>query len=283
MKLVGTFNKPIEIVKQKINVISFQETRKMNALTEGIIKYGQSKAKNYDGNVRLVTDDYQTILSNNINLIIVPCGDMNLFDSKIFKEALYHRFEQQIFSDEMTNLLYNEVESTIEKFLNLLEIKKESYQVDFQTSNIVLKKLLGMFKPDFHNDLENLNAVEQRKLFIDTLTSREKENVLVLFFPEAHIGLLDMKLFKKYIEQLSMYTIILTSHPYFIIESDTLALIKTNGEAVDIKQIQEELVLFKSKETIKNIGKTSKMIAYHEFCQHSYLDDELFIQFTNKY
>lgn len=283
MKLVGAFNKPIDITKQQLNVISFQESRKINALTEGLIKYSQSKAKSYDEYVRLVTDDYQTILPKRINIIIVPCGDMNLFDSKIFKAALYHRFEQQIFNDEMTNLLYNEVESTIEKFLTTLEIKNESYQVDFQTSNIVLKKLLGMFKPDFHNDLENLDAIEQRKLFIDTLASTEKENILVLIFPETHLGLLDMKLFKNYIKKLNMYTIIVTSHPYFIVEADTLALVKTNGDTLDIRQIQEELILFKSKEALKDISKTSKMIAYHEFCQHPYLDDELFIQFTNKY
>lgn len=283
MKVVGAFNHPVEIAKQQLNVISFQESRKINTLIEGLIKYSCSKAKHYDEKVRLVTDDYQTILPNRINLIVVPCGDMNLFDSKIFKAALYHRFEQQIFSDEMTNLLYNEVELTIEKFLNSLEIKNESYQVDFQTSNIVLKKFLGMFKPDFHNDLENLDTIEQRKLFIDTLASTEKENVLVLIFPETKLVLLDMKLFKNYIKKLNMYTIIVTSHPYFIIEADTLALVKTNGEAVDIEQIKDELVLFKSEEAIKDISKTSKMIAYHEFCQHPYLDDELFIQFTNKF
>ncbi|MHD0397982.1 hypothetical protein ACY2DA_09085 [Staphylococcus simulans] len=283
MKLVGEFNEPIELAKQKLNVISFQNTSKLNALTEGLIKYSRSKSKNYDEDVRLVTDNYQTIMPNLVNLIIVPCGDINLFDSKIFKEALFHRFEQQIFNEETTNLLYNKVESTIESFLNALEIKNESYQVDFQSSDIVLKKLLGMFKPDFHNDLENLNAIEQRKLFIDTLTSTEKENVLALLFPEAHLGLKDMKVFNKYLKTLNMFSIIVTSHPHFIIESDTLALIKTNGEAVDLKQIQEELVLFKSKETIDDINKTSKMIAYHEFSQHPYLDDELFIRFTNKY
>ena len=85
-----------------------------------------------------------------------------------------------------------------------------------------------MFKPDFHNDLENLDAIEQRKLFIDTLASTEKENILVLIFPETHLGLLDMKLFKNYIKKLNMYTIIVTSHPYFIVEADTLALVKTN-------------------------------------------------------
>ncbi|PTJ40544.1 hypothetical protein [Staphylococcus simulans] len=283
MKLVGEFNKPIEIAKQRLNVISFQNTSKLNALTEGLIKYSQSKSKNYDENVRLVADDYQTILPNKVNLIIVPCGDINLFDSKIFKEALYHRFEQQIFNEETTNLLYNKVESMIERFLNSLEIKNESYQVDFQSPNIVLKKLLGMFKPDFHNDLEDLNAIEQRKLFIDTLTSTEKENVLVLLFPEAHLGLSDMKAFKKYLQTLNMFSIIVTSHPYFIIESDTLALIKMNGEPVNTKQIREELLLFKEKEKITDLDKTSKMIAYHEFCQHPYLDDEFFIQFMNKY
>lgn len=283
MKLVGEFNKPIEIAKQKLNVISFQNTSKLNDLTEGLIKYSRSKSKNYDEDVRLVADNYQTILPNSVNLIIVPCGDINLFDSKIFKEALYHRFEQQIFNDKTTNLLYNKVESTIEIFLNALEIKNESYQVDFQNSNIVLKKLLGMFKPDFYNDLENLNAIDQRKLFIDTLISPEEENVLALLFPEAHLGHTDMKVFKKYLKTLNMFSIIVTSHPYFIIESDTLALIKTNGEAVDIKQIKEELELFKNKETINDMDKTTKMIAYHEFSQHPYLDDELFIQFTNKY
>ena len=85
MKVVGAFNYPVEIAKQRLNVISFQESRKINTLIEGLIKYSCSKAKHYDEKVRLVTDDYQTILPKSVNLIIVPCGDMNLLMERFLK------------------------------------------------------------------------------------------------------------------------------------------------------------------------------------------------------
>ncbi|MGN5882113.1 hypothetical protein [Staphylococcus simulans] len=282
MKIAGEFNKPINLHKQTLNVISFQLTNHVNHFTEALINYSNSKAKNYDGSVRLITNDYSTITPSKLNIIMVPSGELNIFQSKVFKDALLSKFEQQVYNDLNINMLYNDVESNIEKLLISLEITHDNYQVDFQNFNIVLKKLLGMFKPDFHNNLEDLCALEQRQLFIDTLVSNEKENIIILLFPECHLGLQDMKLFANQIRKLNMYTIIVTNHPYFIVESDNLSLIKSNGEAVDLNQIHEELYLFKGDEDIENIDTTVKMIAYHEFSQHPYLDDDFFLKFVNK-
>lgn len=282
MKLRGDFNQPLTLIEGKMNVISFQDTKHVTKFVEGLIEYSKSKSKVFDGDVCFINNQYENIIPKNINTVILNAGSLNIFEEKVFKEALFSKFEQQIRTDQQTNTMFNEIEHRINDLLMLLGSKEDNFQIDFHSSTLLLKKFMTQFKPDFHNDLEDLDFIEMRDLYLNILRSTVEENIYIVLYPESNCGTLEMYKFMEILNRYEGTKILISNHPFFITESDELFLIKQNGDLLDIDKIKRELVLFKSKNDIEQFEKTCKIIAYHEFTQDFYLNDDLYLRFIER-
>lgn len=139
-------------------------------------------------------------------------------------------------------------------------------------------KLFGL---DFHNQLKDLNELNKRKAFIDLLIHPTKENILIILFPESHLGIHDIKKFIHLIKRYKFTTIIFTNHPSIIINEENIFLCKSNKKCHDIEKIYEELMLFVPEEVVSH--QLVNMIAYLEFVGENLSEYERYFKFINHY
>ncbi|TDM12134.1 hypothetical protein [Macrococcus lamae] len=281
MKIASNLSAVIDINEKELNVIAFEDTYQCNEFIRNLLNYLCSKEDGDDLFSELIDEDISTVNVKSFHSIVINCGTLDLISEKQMKDALLKRIEHDCMGSEDIGKVYEKIEREIGRLTSLVKINDEQYQIELDETQLQFKQFLKLFKIDVHNDFSNLNAVQARKACIDLLMDKKKENILFLLFPEANLGVRDMKSFLDLVRSYDMTTIIVTNHPYFMLEADNLALSKQNMTLFDINQVREELKAMFPEDTID--AKVIKQIAINEFTANPIIKDERYIKFINEY
>ncbi|REI17907.1 hypothetical protein [Staphylococcus felis] len=281
MKIASDVTEVLEIYEGQTHVISFSNTSLCETFIESFLNYLNRKPIVDHHFAHFITDHYDTINAKNFKPIILNCGILNILSEKVIEDQVFKRFEDQIMYDEHTHMVFQKFEQSLNTFKYALEIKDPFYQIEIQDTSFKLKRLLKVFGLEFHHNLERLSEINKRKLFIDLLKDDDKENVLLILYPEAFLGLKDIQRFIQLIKSYQLTTIIITNHPSIIIEEENVYLCKSNKECHSIKDIREDLEILMPQETIND--KTVRMIAYHEFIGTDLKELARYFEFINDY
>lgn len=281
MKIASNLSAVIDIKDKEINVIAFEDTYQCNEFIRNLLNYLCSKEDGDDLFSELIDEDISTVNVKSFHSIVINCGTLDLISEKQMKDALLKRIEHDCRGNEDIGKVYKNIEREIGKLASLVKINDEQYQIELDETQLQFKQFLKLFKIDVHNDFSNLNAVQARKVCIDLLKDKKKENILFLLFPEANLGVRDMKSFLEMVRNYEMTTIIVTNHPYFMIEANNLAMSKRNMTLFDLDQVREEFrLIFPGDDADEKI---IKQIAINEFMQSHLIKDERYIKFINDY
>lgn len=281
MKIASHVTEILEIKEQSLNIITFEDTDLCGMFIQNFMDYMTNKPVVENQFAHFISDDYETINSKNFHPIILNGGDRDVLGQKLIEEKVYQIFEEQIIKCETTNYEFLKFEQSLTHLISSLGIYDSDYQIELQSSTFKLRKLLKWFGLDFHNQLKDLNELNKRKAFIDLLIHPTKENILIILFPESHLGIHDIKKFIHLIKRYKFTTIIFTNHPSIIINEENIFLCKSNKKCHDIEKIYEELMLFVPEEVVSH--QLVNMIAYHEFVGENLSEYERYFKFINHY
>lgn len=281
MKIASHITEVLKLKERSMNIITFEDTNQCEAFIQNFTDYMMNKEVEDSQFAHFISDDYETMSPKNFNPIILNCGDRNLLGQKLIEDKVYQIFEEQIINYEVANHSFLKFEQSLIDLKNTLGIYDDDYQIELQPSIFKLRRLLKLFGLDFHNDLEGLNEINKRKVFIDLLIHSTKENILIVLFPESHLGIRDIKVFMQLLKKYHFTTIVFTNHPSIIINEENIFLCKINKECHDIEKIKEELSLFIPEEMVRH--QLTNMIAYHEFLGENLSEFERYFKFINHY
>lgn len=281
MKIASNLSAVIDIHEKKINTIAFEDTFQCNEFIRNLLNYLNSKEDGDDLFSELIDEDITTVNVKSFHSIVINCGTLDLISEKQMKDAILRQFEKDCLGNEDIGMIYQKIEKEISSLASKLKIKDEHYQIELDETQLKFKQFLKLFCIDIHNDFSNLNAIQARKACIDLLKDEKKENILFLLFPEANLGSSDFKAFIDLIRSYDMTTIVVTNHPYFMIETDNLALSKRNMTLYDLNRVREEFkLIFPADEPDECI---IRQIAINEFSKNYFIKDERYIKFINEY
>ncbi|QHW37592.1 hypothetical protein GZH82_09740 [Staphylococcus ursi] len=281
MKIASHVTEVLEIKEESVNIITFEDTALCGTFIQDFMDYMTNKPVVENQFAHFISDDYETISPKNFHPIILNCGDRNLLGQKLIEEKVYQIFEEQIINYEKANHSFLKFEQSLIDLKNTLGIYDDDYQIELQPSIFKLRRLLKLFGLDFHNELEDLSEINKRKAFIDLLIHSTKENILIVLFPESHLGIRDIEVFMQLLKKYHFTTIVFTNHPSIIINEENIFLCKSNKECHDIEKIKEELSLFIPDEMVSY--QLTHMIAYHEFVGENLSEFKRYFKFINHY
>lgn len=281
MKISSNLSAVIDIKENKINAITFEDTYQCNEFIRNLLNYLNAKEDGDDLFSELIDDDIETVNVKSFHSIILNCGTLDLISEKQMKDAMMKRLEQDCLGKEEIGNIYERIEKEMNLLSSIMKIKDDYYQIEIDETQLKFKQFLKLFKIDVHNDFSHLSAIQARKACIDLMTEEKKENILFLLFPEANLGIRDVKSFMDLIKNYGMTTIMVTNHPYFMVEADSLAMSKHNMTLFDINQVRDEFrLMFPNEEIDENIV---RQIAINEFSRQYFIKDERYIRFINEY
>ncbi|TDL98240.1 hypothetical protein ERX27_03630 [Macrococcus brunensis] len=281
MKIASNLSAVIDINEKKINTIAFEDTYQCNEFIRNLLNYLCSKEDGDDLFSELIDEDISTVNVKSFHSIVINCGTLDLISEKQMKDALLKRIESDCRGREDIGQVYEKIEREIGRLASLVKIDDEQYQIELDETQLQFKQFLKLFKIDVHNNFSNLSAVQARKVCIDLMKDKKKENILFLLFPEANLGVRDMKNFLNMVRSYQMTTIIVTNHPYFMVEADNLAMSKRNMTLFDLNEVREEFKLLFPEDDVDE--RIIKQIAINEFMQSHLIKDERYIKFINSY
>ncbi|WP_414055389.1 hypothetical protein [Macrococcus equi] len=281
MKISSNLSAVIDIQENQINAITFEDTYQCNEFIRNLLNYLNSKEDGDDLFSELIDDDIETVNVKQFHSIILNCGTLDLVSEKQMKDAMLKRLEQDCLGNEEIGNIYERIEKEMSLLSSIVKIKDDYYQIEIDETQLKFKQFLKLFKIDVHNDFSNLSAIQARKACIDLLKDEKKENILFLIFPEANLGMNDVKVFMDLVKSYGMTTIMVTSHPYFMIEADYLAMSKKNMTLFNLNQVREEFSLMFPDDEIDE--RIIKQIAINEFSKQYFIKDERYIRFINEY
>lgn len=281
MKIASNLSAVIDIKEREINAITFEDTFQCNEFIRNLLNYLHSKEDGDDLFSELIDDDISTLNVRSFHSIVVNCGTLDLISEKQMKDAILRKLEMDCLGNEEIGQVYERIEREMSLLSSLLKIKDEDYQIELNETHLKFKQFLKLFDVDVHHDFSHLNAIQARKACINLLRDDRKENILFLLFPEANLGVRDINEFLGLIKSYGMTTIIITNHPYIMIEADNLAMSKRNMTLFDIEQVREEFrLMFPESEADERI---IRQIAINEFTKNYIIKDERYIKFINEY
>lgn len=281
MKISSNLSAVIDIKENKINAITFEDTYQCNEFIRNLLNYLNSKEDGDDLFSELIDEDIETVNVKSFHSIVLNCGTLDLISEKQMKDAMMKRLEKDCLGNEEIGQIYERIEKEMSLLSSIMKIKDDYYQIEIDETQLKFKQFLKLFKIDVHNDFSHLSAVQARKACIDLMKEEKKENILFLLFPEANLGVSDVKVFMDLIKSYGMTTIMVTSHPYFMVEADYLAMSKRNLTLFDISQVREEFRLMFPDEKVDE--KIVRQIAINEFSRQYFIKDERYIRFINEY
>lgn len=281
MKISSNLSAVIDIKENKINAITFEDTYQCNEFIRNLLNYLNAKEDGDDLFSELIDEDIETVNVKSFHSIVLNCGTLDLISEKQMKDAMMKRLEKDCLGNDEIGSIYERIEKEISLLSSIMKIKDDYYQIEIDETQLKFKQFLKLFKIDVHNDFSHLSAVQARKACIDLMQEEKKENILFLLFPEANLGVSDVKVFMELIKGYGMTTIMVTSHPYFMIEADYLAMTKRNLTLFDIDQVREEFRLMFPDEVVEE--NIVRQIAISEFSRQYVLKDERYIRFINEY
>lgn len=281
MKISSNLSAVIDIKENKINAITFEDTYQCNEFIRNLLNYLNAKEDGDDLFSELIDEDIETVNVKSFHSIVLNCGTLDLISEKQMKDAMIKRLEKDCLGNEEIGQIYERIEKEMSLLSAIMKIKDDYYQIEIDETQLKFKQFLKLFKIDVHNDFSYLSAVQARKACIDLMKEEKKENILFLLFPEANLGVSDVKVFMDLIKSYGMTTIMVTSHPYFMVEADCLAMSKRNLTLFDICQVRDEFRLMFPDEKVDE--KIVRQIAINEFSRQYFIKDERYIRFINEY
>lgn len=281
MKISSNLSAVIDIKENQINAIAFEDTYQCNEFIRNLLNYLNAKEDGDDLFSELIDEDIETVNVKSFHSIVLNCGTLDLISEKQMKDAMMKRLEKDCLGNEEIGQIYERIEEEMSLLSSIMKIKDDYYQIEIDETQLKFKQFLKLFKIDVHKDFSHLSAVQARKACIDLMKEEKKENILFLLFPEANLGMSDVKVFMDLIKSYGMTTIMVTSHPYFMVEADCLAMSKRNLTLFDINQVREEFrLMFPGEEEDEKIV---RQIAINEFSRQYFIKDERYIRFINEY
>lgn len=280
MRISTDVSPVIDVEQYHINAISFQDTHQANEFISRINEYGKSKQEDSEIYFHFIDDDLNIINQSKFNPIVLNCGDINVLKDKSVSDSILKTFENRIHNDHNIYQLYENFRIEMDKLISNLIIKDSLYNIELDDHNIKVKKMLKLFDIDIHYNFDNLNSIQTRKAFIDLQIDKSKENIIFLFYPEAHLGVSDIVSFMNIIKDYGFTTIVVTNHVRIVLEASKIALCKKNQELYNFENLTREYKSFYDR--IAN-DKILKLIAWHEFTGDYLLKNEEYINFINEY
>lgn len=249
MHIVDILSGSIQIIENKINLLSFEDKDKIRQLIKYFVRLGNTKGS-IDTDIYIVDDKLSQLTSKDINFIFFD--DIILlskYDKRI-RELIIKYLKFKLETDSDLILEYIKSKRYIEEFFNDIKIKNNNYYLEFFLEDIDLESIIKKLEIDIFFNKDEEDVLDIMKLIVDLSIKLEIKNktfFICMLFPENSIKAQKFSELLNYYRELKITTLIITMDELLYSETlidDNIILVNNFFEKYDIDALKSEYELF---------------------------------------